>query len=572
MPILLTETFTLPQVFAARVAQTPDGFAYSQYTETGWVRMTWAETAREVGRWQAALRKEGLQPGDRVAVAARNCIEWVLFDQAALALGLVVVPLYFNDRPDNMAWCLNDSGARLLLLENPALWPALHRQVPSVQRMVSLSRLPPEERAVYIKDWLPAVAETAPAASFSADKLATIVYTSGTTGRPKGVMLSHRNIISDLIALIEAVPEVVEGAHQFLSFLPLSHMFERTVGYYIPVCIGAGVTYARGIPELAEDLQSQRPIALVSVPRIFERVYSKLDAALPAGSLKRRLFQKTVTIGWKRFEKQATTWENLLWLGLNLLVARKIRARFGGRLRFVFIGGAAMDPRLSRVFTGLGFTLLQGYGLTETAPVLSCNRVQDNDPASVGRPLAGVEIRTAENGELLVRGPIIMQGYWNNPEATKAVIEQDGWFRTGDLVEIRNGKIYITGRVKDIIVLSNGEKIAPTDAEQAISTDPAFEQVMVVGEGRPALGLLVVSPLQDEKELCARANKQLDTFPGYVRIRYIARVTEAWTVENGLLTPTLKLKRSEVGRRFGKEIEAMYLNKAACQETASSSA
>jgi len=567
VPIPLTEAFTLPQMFSARVMQTPDAFAYSQYAETGWVRMTWAEAARAVERWQTALRKEGMQPGDRVAIAARNCIEWVLFDQAASALGLVVVPLYFNDRLDNMAWCLNDSGARLLLLENPALWPALHRQVPSVQRMVSLRRLPQEERAIYIKDWLPAVAETAPALSFSADKLATVVYTSGTTGRPKGVMLSHRNIISDLIALMEAIPEVVNGAHRFLSFLPLSHMFERTVGYYIPVCIGAEVIYARGVPELAEDLQSQRPTAFVSVPRIFERIYSKLETALPVGSLKRRLFQKTVTIGWKRFEKQATNWENLLWLGLDLLVARKVRARFGGRLRFVFIGGAAMDPRLSRIFTGLGFTLLQGYGLTETAPVLSCNRVQDNDPASVGRPLAGVEARTAENGELLVRGPMIMQGYWNNSAATKAAIEQDGWFRTGDLVEIRNGKIYITGRAKDIIVLNNGEKIAPTDAEQAILMDPVFEQVVVVGEGRAALGLLVVSQLQDEKELCMRANEQLHAFPGYARIRHIMRVTEPWTVENGLLTPTLKLRRNEVGRRFAREIEAMYLNKAACQET-----
>ncbi len=565
----LTEAFTLSEMFSTRVKQTPDTFAYSQYVGAGWVRMTWSEIAREVGRWQTALYKEGLQPGDRVAIAARNCIEWILFDQAALALGLVVVPLYFNDRLDNMAWCLNDSDSRLLVLENPNLWPVLCRQVPHVRRMVSLKNPPQEERAVYIKDWLPAIAEAIPARSISADKLATLVYTSGTTGRPKGVMLTHRNIISDLIALMEAVPEVLARKHRFLSFLPLSHMLERTVGYYIPLGIGAEVVFARGIPELADDLLYHRPTIIVSVPRIFERIHNKLDMALPQGSLKHWLFQKTIAIGWKRFEKQAAAWENLLWLGLNLLVARKIRARFGGNICFIFIGGAPMDPRLFRVFTGLGLTLIQGYGLTETAPVLSCNRVQDNDPASVGKPLAGIEIRTAENGELLVRGAIVMQGYWNNLPATKTAIEPDGWLHTGDLVEIQNGKIYITGRAKDIIVLNNGEKIAPADAEQAILADPIFEQVMIVGEGRGALGLLVVSRLQDEKELCTRANNQLNAFPGYAKIRHLARVTEAWTVENGLLTPTLKVRRNEVSRRFAKEIEAMYLSKTACWESIS---
>jgi long-chain acyl-CoA synthetase len=209
-------------------------------------------------------------------------------------------------------------------------------------------------------------------------------------------------------------------------------------------------------------------------------------------------------------------------------------------------------------------TFIHGYGLTETSPVLACNRMADNDPMSVGHPVPGVEARMAENGELHIRGPIVMLGYWNNPTATAEVLEPDGWFHTGDIVEMRAGRIYIRGRVKDVIILSNGEKVPPGDAEQAIMRDTVFEQVMIVGEGRAHLGLLVVSKLEDEGELCRRANAQLKDFPGYAKIRHLARVREPWTVENGLITPTLKLKRNKIEERYAKEIEAMYKQTGIC--------
>jgi long-chain acyl-CoA synthetase len=568
MRIIPKENWTLTDLFLERVRLSPQGKAYRWYDGKDWVDMTWGEAAAEVGRWQAALAKENLKAGERVGLCARNRVEWMLFDQAALGLGLVVVPLFYNDRPDNMAYCLTDAGAKLLLLEDGKLWEAMRAQAQTIERVVCLNDAPKTDaKAVSVKQWLPKKGVALQPSPARADELATLVYTSGTTGRPKGVMLSHRNIVTDMRTVLETLPEIAGTPHRFLSFLPLSHMFERTVGYYVPICMhgGAQVVYARGILELGEDLVSQKPSIIVSVPRIFERVYTKVEENLPPGSTKRKLFEKTVDIGWKRFKKEASLGENLLWPVLDTLVAKKLRARLGGKLEYIFLGGAALAPHLLKIFTGVGLTFIHGYGLTETSPILAANRLADNDPLSVGHPLPGTEIKVAENGELLARGPIIMKGYWNNPTATAAAIDPDGWFHTGDVVEIREGRIYIRGRLKDVIILSNGEKVPPGDAEQAIVRDAAFDQVMVVGEGRAHLGLLVVSKLEDERELCRRANVQLKDFPGYAKIRHLAHVRESWTVENGLITPTLKLKRNKIEERYAKEIEAMYKRTDVCE-------
>jgi long-chain acyl-CoA synthetase len=553
----LTEQSNLSDLFAARVKETPNAAAYRQFVDNAWRNWTWGEVGAEVTRWQAALRAEGLKPGDRVSMCLRNRVEWVCFDQAAIGLGLVTVPLYFDDRADNMAWCLNDAQVRLLLLEDGAQWNALKDLTKTIERVVCLSApADGDTRVRALKDWLPSGQHEYVRATTPATELATIVYTSGTTGRPKGVMLSHRNIISNAVASMHAVPS--HNTDRFVSFLPLSHMFERTCGYYEAVLVGGETVYARSITQLAEDLQQQKPTVLIAVPRIFERIWSRMQENMPVGSPKRRLFEKAVDVGWRRFQGEATFADRLLWPVLKALVAKKLYARLGGRVRLIIVGGAAFPENLARIFIGLGLPIIQGYGLTETSPVLAANRENDNDPASVGRPLEGISLRCAENGELLALGPCVMLGYWNNSEATRAVIDADGWFHTGDLARIRDGRVYITGRVKDIIVMSNGEKVPPTDAEAAILRDSVFEQIMVTGEGRPGLGLVCVAKSDNLKELCDRANEQLREFPGYARIRYVARVDGPWTVENGLLTPTLKTKRKEIERRFAKEIEAMY--------------
>ena len=554
----IKETTNLYDLFQQRVAMTPDAVAFRQYDGMEWREMTWAEAAEGVRRWQGALAKEGLQPGDRVAVSMPNRIEWVLFDQAALGMGLVSVPLFYNDRPDNMAWCLNHAEAKFLLLDNGALWPQMRDELEHMSRVVCVHDTPEgDDRAMDLEDWLAAAGEAPPPHDIQPQDLATLVYTSGTTGRPKGVMLSHNNIVSDVMGMSQACPQI-DHRDRFLSFLPLSHTFERTVGYYIAVAIGAQTAYARSIQTLSEDMLSQRPTVMVCVPRIFERVYTKVQESLEPGSPKQKLFDKAVDVGWKQFRHRASMSDKMLHPLLDTLVGKKVRARLGGRVRYILLGGAPMPHHLFEVFIGLGLTFLHGYGLTETSPVISFNRVNDNEPFSVGRPLEGVQVRTDDKGELLVRGPIVMLGYWRNEDATRDAIDSEYWFHTGDLAQIRDGRIYITGRVKDIIVLTNGEKVSPGDAEHAILADPAFEQVMVVGEGRPKLGLLAVTHLTDLKEICDRANQQLHDFPGYARICHVARFDEPWTVENGLLTPTLKLKRNVIKERFTAEIEEMY--------------
>jgi long-chain acyl-CoA synthetase len=576
----LNESSNLSDLLVQRIADTPDVPAYRQFTGTEWRSWTWSEIGREVGRWRAALRRENLKPGERVAMCAHNRIEWVCFDQAALGLGLITVPLYFDDRADNMAFCLNDAGARVLMLEDGNMWAGLREQAKTIERVVCLTNAPADPKAIAVGNWLPADSEPLMRSPAKPDELATIVYTSGTTGRPKGVMLSHRNILSNVKA--SAACTTWSTSDRFLSFLPLSHMFERTAGYYMTIYIGAQVVYARSISLLAEDMQVQQPTVLICVPRIFERIWARMEENLPMGSPKRKLFDKASAVGWRRFadrmkaraarqggrdggfKREATLADHLLWPILYLLVARKLHARLGGRVRIIVSGGAALSPNLARIFIGLGLPILQGYGLTETSPVLAVNRPNDNEPFSVGRALEGIELTCTDAGELLARGPNVMLGYWNNEAATRAAIDTDGWFHTGDLVQIRDGRVYITGRVKDILVLSNGEKVSPGDVEAAIQRDTVFEQVMLVGEGRPKLGLLCVSRIEDEKDLCSRANAQLVDFPGYARIHHLARVADPWTVENGLLTPTLKVKRAKVAERHAAQIEAMYQRTDTC--------
>ena len=583
---------TLDGLFRERVKRTPDSIAYRAYNEqhNNWRDYTWAQIDHQVARWQAALEKDGIKADDRVAVMLRNCPEWVIYDQAALGLGSVVVPLYTQDRAENVAYIIHDSGCKALLIEGAEQWQELSGvkgQLASLTRILTVHPVPNagDTRLRSLGEWLPDQGGATRHVSRDKNALATIVYTSGTTGRPKGVMLSHHNILSNAAALSSDV--LTTGPDDvLLSFLPLSHTFERTCGYYLTIMSGATTTYSRGIPQLAEDLQAVRPTVLVSVPRIYERVYGRIRDALEAGSpLKKKLFMLAVEVGWARFEhaQGRGPWKPsfLLWPVLHALVAKKILARLGGRMRAATCGGAALPPEISRVFTGLGLTVLQGYGLTETSPVACANRPDDNLPASVGRPLPGVQVRVGENNALMIKGPNVMLGYWNNPEATRAMIGADGWLNSGDTARIDGqGHVFITGRLKEIIVLSNGEKVPPVDIESAIARDPLFEQVMLLGEGKPYLSVMTVLNGDQWKKLCAerglnaapatisskqveeillsRITTQMKEFPGYAQVRRVSATLDPWTVENGLLTPTMKLKRAKVMEKFNAEIDSMY--------------
>jgi len=425
----------------------------------------------------------------------------------------------------------------------------------------------------------------------SADDLAAIVYTSGTMGKPKGVMLTHRNIMANVSAVLARIQ--VQADDVFLSFLPLSHTFERTVGYYLPIAAGSCVAYARSVALIAEDLKTVRPTILVSVPRIYERFYTKLQEKLAASNRATRfLFQLAQTVGWRHFCRQqdlpgaassSAYLDAILLPVLKALVARAVLAQFGGRVRAAVSGGAPMSQAVAQCFLGLGLPLLQGYGMTETSPVVATNTLGDNRPTTVGRPLDGVEVRLGENSELQIRSAGVMQGYWNRPEETSQAITADGWLRTGDQAVLEQGRIRICGRIKEIIVTSTGEKIAPLDLELAVMADPLFEQVMVVGDNQAFIAACVVlnhglwEPLARSLNLDPSAPGNLNAasaralllqriqqatraFPHYAVPRAVWATLSPWTLEGSMITPTLKLKRRALQSRLQAEIEAIYAN------------
>ncbi|GMU47419.1 MAG: AMP-binding protein [Porticoccaceae bacterium] len=597
-PASLRDVQTLPELFAWRVATSPDQTAYQHFdaARSEWRNLSWREVDVEVSRWRQALLALRLEPGARVGILVPNGLEHVCMDQAALALGLVPVPMHALDNPDSIAYILHDSEAALLLVDSAERWRAIAAAggaTPALQQVIALDVGTEAGAALLIglDAWLAAAGDGATAAQsvpgqVSPDALAALVYTSGTTGRPKGVMLSHRNVVSNIQALLQRF--VLTERDLLLSFLPLSHTFERTAGYYLPIAAGARVAWARSVALLAEDLLTVRPTVLVSVPRIYERIHARmLETMHGRGAIARALLEWTERIGWQRFRaaqrrEAAPGWlEQLAWALLRPLVADRVLAAFGGRLRMAIAGGAPLGANIARFFLGMGLDLLQGYGMTESSPVVSANTPEDNDPASVGRPLPGVQVRIGEHDELLVAGPNVMQGYWKRPEDTRRVLEPDGWLHTGDQARITDGRLYIVGRIKDILVTSTGEKIPPADLEQAIESDPLFAQVLVVGEQRPFLAVLaVVDPAIWAREARAlgldpaapdslrseaarrlaleRIAAQVKAFPSYATPKAVFLTAEPWTIDAGLMTPTLKLKRQALMERFAVDIAAIY--------------
>jgi long-chain acyl-CoA synthetase len=585
----------LSDLFYERVKRSENKVAYRYYddNDNSWKNLTWFDISKKVELWHSAFRHEGLVKGDRVAIMMRNCPDWVVFDQAAYSLGLVVVPIYTNDRTENIRYILENANIKIFFIEDPSICKELladevlfdEQGLNDLLRIVTYQPVTDYNNShlVQVDKWLPSYTETIERVNIDPDDLATIVYTSGTTGRPKGVMLSHNNIFYN--AHSAALFKDFHSEDIFLSFLPLSHMFERTVGYYTPMIIGCKVAYARSIEKLGEDLISISPTVLVTVPRIFERVYNKIhDKLAKKSTFAQSLFKLAVQVGWHRFlfQQKRQQWHPklLLWPVLNKLVASKILAKLGGNLQVAVSGGAPLAPEIAKTFIGLGLTITQGYGLTETSPVVSTNKLNDNEPFSVGQTMKYVNVKLGKNDELLVKGPTVMLGYWGNEAATKEVIDKNGWFHTGDKAKIENDHIYITGRLKEIIVLSNGEKIPPSDIELAISSDPLFEQVMVIGEAKPFLTVIITveenswqefatsqSVSTDESSLqldmiksvlIDRINKQLSNFPGYAKIIRAHIVIKPWDIEDGLITPTLKLKRAKIHEKYAQEITELY--------------
>ena len=594
---------TLPELLAFRVAQSPQGEAYREFDNATaqWVSTRWAGASERIAHWGRALAALQLPRQARIAILLPNGLDAVCADQAALSQALVPVPLHAIDNPGSIAYILSDCEASMVMVSSLAQWRAIESvglALPALQAVVITGEnvLPAASGetvpVLSLADWLTAgQGHSSATPPPSADDLAAIVYTSGTTGKPKGVMLTHRNVVCNVLAILERVVPTPDDV--FLSFLPLSHTFERTAGYYLPMAAGSCVAYARSVGLLAEDLKTVRPTVLISVPRIYERVFAKLQERLAGSAVRTRLFEAAQAVGWRRFCRaqglplaagEDSAWaalDPLLWPLLDRLVARTLRAQFGGRVRVAVSGGAALSHAVARCFLGLGLPLLQGYGMTETSPVVAANGVEDNDPATVGQALPGVEVRIAGNRELQVRGPSVMKGYWKRPEDTARVLDAEGWLSTGDQADMQNGRIRIMGRIKEIIVTSTGEKVPPGDLELAIAVDPLFAQVLVVGENRPFIACVaVVNPVEWQrlaaslglnpaeaaslnqpavhKAALARIALQTRDFARYAMPRAVFLTLEPWTIENTLMTPTLKLKRNNLMARYAGDIEALY--------------
>jgi len=550
------------------------------WKEDAWHRLDWSRFAALVASAADGLRAQGLQQGDRVLVVSENRPEFLLAETAILSLGAVVVPTYTTNLVADHAHILRDSGARFAIVSTPELASRVGEAADSAGglRLLVVMDAPAAARAAPLLPDVPACvciswaeltahpgdarALRQAVSALRPDDLACLIYTSGTGGRPKGVMLPHRCMLANQRAVAEAVAPLKLDGTCYLSFLPLSHAYEHTIGNYILPSVGMEVVYSRGADRLAAELRDIRPAILTAVPRLFEVLRGRITAELARQPRwKQRLFAAALSLGLRRLDGPPLgPAERLLDIALDRLVRRKVQARFGGRLVALVSGGARLDPDLAGFFLALGVPVLQGYGQTEAGPVVSVNLPWDNDRRSVGRPLAGIETRIDETGELLLRGPLVMAGYWNDPGQSAASLEPDPdglgpWLRTEDLVRMVDGRIHIHDRRRDIIKLLNGEMVSPAKLESMLMGEPEIAQAVVAGDARShVVALLVPAEGAAPDAAVQRVNARLQRFE---HLRRWAAIP-ACTVENGLLTPTMKVKRRLVLERHADIVAALF--------------
>ena len=552
---------------------------------SGWRAISWTEAAATVRLLARGLAALGIEPGDRVAIVMENRPEWVLADLAIMAAGAITVPAYTTYTTEDYRHVLADSDAKLLLLGTGGLaarvLPAAD-QIAHLSAIVSLEPLKGQTRAdAYGWQQLLELAEGVPdtvdarVATIAADQTACLIYTSGTGGVPKGVMLTHRNMMSNALAakaLLEASYAFAEEV--FLSFLPLTHSYEHTAGVVFPLSIGAQ-TYFTTPETIATDMGAVRPTLMTAVPRLCETLQKRIMQAVErSGKAKRLLFRQALNLGYRRYlhgdrRNLVERWADRL---LDRLVRAKIQQRFGGRLKAFVSGGAPLNEDTGRFFVALGITLIQGYGQTEAGPVIAVNPPLRIKIDTVGPPLSGVELRIADDGEVLVRGPNVMKGYWRDEETTRRTI-RDGWLHTGDVGELdEDGYLKITDRKRDFIKNSGGEMISPARIEGLLTHQNGISQAMAFGDGRPYVVALIVP---DEEELAkhgaaaardpavqqavsdavAVVNQGLTNVE---RIRRFAILDEAFTVANGMMTPTLKIKRHMIRQHHAETLAGLY--------------
>ncbi|HEY3908917.1 MAG TPA: long-chain fatty acid--CoA ligase [Stellaceae bacterium] len=585
---------SLPAMFfeqAARLGDKP--FLWAKH-QGRYRPETWAGAALDVRRLALGLRSLGIGPGERVAIVAENRPEWVVADLAIMSAGAITVPAYVTNTVEDHRHVFTTSGASAVIVSRPALSArvlAAANQADSVHTVIAIEPAAGQASAVDILGWDEVLARgdalpddiAEEVARLLPDDTACLMFTSGTGGAPKGVMTTHRNILANCRGAYRLLELLGLGDEVFLSFLPLSHSYEHTAGMMFPISIGAQIYFAESVETLAANLLEVRPTIMTAVPRLYEALHRRILLGVERkGAVARKMFETTVAIGRKRASSASPTLgERLLEPALDRLVRAGLRRRFGGRLKAMVSGGAPLNPEIGSFFVALGVRLLQGYGQTEAGPVIACNSPARIKIDTVGPPLDGVEVKVAEDGELLVAGDNVMKGYWNDPQATARTLVE-GWLHTGDVGHIdSDGYIRITDRKRDFIKNSGGEMIAPARVEGYLTVEPEIAQAMVFGERRPYLVAILVPNPDFAADFAGRNNVSaelavLSLDPGFAkamreavarvnrglapveRVRRFVIAAEPFSIANGRLTPTLKIKRHAIREAYGAALDALY--------------
>ena len=585
----------LVAMFFARAADKGDAPFLAHKVDGSWRSISWAEAARQVASLASALRALGLRAGDRVMLVSENRPEWCISDLGIMAAGCVTVPTYTTNTERDHQHIQENSGACAVIVSTAKLAKTL---MPAVLRasqariVIGMDELRlGQAGAIDFHHWDKLIADhpteashVAPFATATREDLACIIYTSGTGGSPRGVMQHHGAILHNVNGCLSAITADLPGGEDvFLSFLPLSHAYEHSAGQYLPIGLGAQIYYAEGIDKLASNIAEVRPTLMVVVPRLLEVLRTRITKAVEKqGKVSNYLLDRALSIGRKDAERGVPVQDRPMQLLTSLLLKPKIAQRFGGRLKAMVAGGAPLNPEVGQFFQSLGLIVLQGYGQTEAGPVISCNR-----PAAglkmdtVGPPLADTEVRIAQDGEILVRGELVMHGYWRNDEETARVL-RDGWLHTGDIGLIDDkGRIKITDRKKDIIVNDKGDNVAPQKVEGMLTLQPEIVQAMIHGDRRPYMVAVIVPDPEWTQEWCAKGGARCDFAalsddPAYraaisaavdrvnrdlsvtERVRRFILADAPFAIENEQLTPSLKIRRHVLRAAYGERLDALY--------------
>ena len=561
---------SLPGLLFALAVQAPDRPMLGFWRDGEWRKYSRAEFAQQVADLAAGLRNQGIMPGDRVLLVSENRPEFMIADNAIMAIGAVTVPTYVTNTVADHAHILRDSGARAAIVSTQALAERV-LEAGALDLIIGMERAPDTPAETRTLTWAEVSQPGADLAMLIAEvgeipagRLACLIYTSGTGAAPKGVMLPHLAMLTNCLGAKGLIDQIGVQNGRYLSFLPLSHSYEHTVGGFLMPACGYEVIFSRGADKLLADFAEHRPHLVTTVPRLFEVIRERILAALEKqGGLRLKLFQRALALGLRKLDGPPLGLLERVQDGvLERLVRAKVRGRFGGKIKALISGGARLDPELSGFFLALGVTVIQGYGQSEAGPVISVNLPWDNERRSVGLPLPGVEVRIAEDGELLVRGGLVMDGYWNNPEATAATLrapegESEIWLHTGDVAELREGRIHITDRKRDFIKLKGGDMVAPSKIEAMLASESAVAQAVAAGEGMAGVVVLIV-PAEGRAEQVGEAVKRVNAKLSTVeRIRRFQTLPEGFTVENGLMTPTMKIKRRQVLERYAATVKEL---------------